>query len=251
MDKRRRKLRIAAALLAMLAVWVGVTVWAKLYQDVAQPKSITGSQPADFLYGSIGTERAAGMPYWVWLVLPRICPDSVGAQGGYAALDRPWDQGRELPAGFAKKTIGYVRVGGNCALCHSTLRPGPDGMPVVAVAGPGETRDTRKLLAFYASCVQDPRFNADEILSEIGMVTKLSVLDQLLYRFVLIPRTRQAILDRRAVMIDPELLRHSRDPRAPFSTRQRNDLAAWLVANEAGAGLVGKASAVTSGPPPR
>ena len=28
-----------------------------------------------FLFGSIGTEAAEGVPYWIWLVLPRVFPD--------------------------------------------------------------------------------------------------------------------------------------------------------------------------------
>ena len=35
-----------------------------------------------FKYGSIGTEQAQGVPYWIWLVLPRIFPDKLPRAGG-------------------------------------------------------------------------------------------------------------------------------------------------------------------------
>ena len=39
-----------------------------------------------FLFGSIGTEASEGVPYWIWLVLPRIFPDLLPGPGGYASL---------------------------------------------------------------------------------------------------------------------------------------------------------------------
>jgi hypothetical protein len=223
------KRRIWIVILVVLAVGSGLRAWYKLYREVPQPRWITADPRSDFLYGSIGTERGAGIPYWVWLVLPRICKDEMPGEGGYAALGRPWEETVEMPAGFAKKTVGYVRVAGNCALCHAvSTQPGPDEAPKVVVAPPGQATNPAKLLAFFRQCAADPHFNADEILSEIGMTTKLSFADQLLYRFVLIPRTRRALLGPRAVMIDPELRHHSQNPRAPFAGERRQALAAWL-----------------------
>src|SRR5262245_55622466 len=157
------------------------------------------------------------MPYWVWLMLPRICRDHVPGHGGYAALGRPWEQGKEMPAGFAKKRVGYIRVTGNCALCHTVpTRPGPHEVPEIAFPGPGAAVDTAELQTFLARCAEDPHFNADDILAEIDMATKLSIPEHLLYRYVLIPRTRQALLERSA-LVDSALRYHSEHPAAPFS----------------------------------
>lgn len=229
MDKRmRRKILIAAAVLVVLVVVIGITAWHKLYRDVPQPGWITADQRDDFLYGSVGAEGTAGMPYWIWLVLPRICPEHLPGQGGYASLGRPWEEGREMPAGFSKKTIGYVRVAASCALCHAASSgTGPDQVPAVVIAGPGHATDIQPLLSFFMQCAQGPHFNADEILSEIDMATKLSVLDRLLYRFVLIPRTRKALLHQ-SVLIDSELRLHRQHPDAPFSPQRMKDLADWL-----------------------
>jgi hypothetical protein len=217
---------LAVTVLVVLAV--GIAAWYKLYRDVPQPGWITADPRADFLYGSVGAERTAGLPYWVWLVLPRICPEHLPGPGGYAALGRPWEEGKEMPAGFAKKTVGYVRVGGNCALCHAvSSHPGPNEIPVPVIAGPGQAADLQALQTFLVRCAQDPHFNASEILSEIDMATKLSIPDRLLYHYVLIPRTRRALLDRSA-LIDSALQLHSQHPDAPFSGPRMKSLAAWL-----------------------
>ncbi len=223
------KRRIWLAVLVILVVGLGITAWYKLYREVPQPESITGNPRSDFLYGSVGAEQTAGIPYWVWLVLPRICKQEMSGEGGYAALGRPWEETVEMPAGFAKKTVGYVRVAGNCALCHAaSSQPGPDEVPKVILAPPGHATDPKALLAFFQQCAASPHYNAGEILSEIGMTTKLSLLDQLLYRFVLIPRTRRALLHGETVMIDSELQSHSQHPDAPFAGKRRQDLATWL-----------------------
>jgi hypothetical protein len=217
---------LAGTVLVVLAG--GILAWYNLYRDVPQPSWISADPRDDFLYGSVGAERTAGVPYWIWLVLPRICVDHLPGPGGYAALGRPWEEGKEMPAGFAKKTIGYVRVGGNCALCHAvSSRPGPNEVPVPVIAAPGQTADLQTLQTFFARCAQDPHFNASDILSEIDMATTLSLPDRLLYHYVLIPRMRRALLERSA-LIDSALRLHSQYPDAPFPEPRMKSLAAWL-----------------------
>jgi mono/diheme cytochrome c family protein len=207
-NRPNRRLRIAAFLLFLIAIALGFTAWFKLYRDVPQPEWI-GKSPRDtFLYGSIGTEGAVGMPYWIWLVLPRIFPEYMPYAGGYASLGMTWEEGREMPAGFSKKTVGYVRVAGNCALCHAaSYRVEPDDTPQVVPAIPGHTVDLQPLLTFLKKCAQDERFNASELLAEIDMATRLSFLDRMLYKFVLIPRTKQALIGQRMI-IDSALPPH-------------------------------------------
>ncbi len=75
-----------------------------------------------FKYGSIGAERDAGIPYWIFYVLPRMFPDKLPGPGGYAAFGVVWEEGQELPVGFSKKVVGFPRVANNCASCHTTMR---------------------------------------------------------------------------------------------------------------------------------
>jgi hypothetical protein len=163
----------------------------------------------------VGAEKEAGIPYWIWLALPRIFSEYQPDQGGYASFGLSWEETREMPVGLSKKTIGYVRVAGNCAICHAYSKATePRQPPTLVPAAMGHTAEVQKLLNFYKQCAQDPRFNADNLLPEIEADAKLSILDRLWYRFVLIPRTRERLLKGDSVILDTALWRHSQDPKA-------------------------------------
>jgi hypothetical protein len=227
MAERRTKTLRVMAVLAVLAVLAGIAIWYKFYRIVPQPAWIRADPRDTFFYGSVGADQVSGVPYWIWLALPRMFPEYMAAPGGYAALGLSWEEGREMPVGFAKQRVGYIRVSGNCALCHATSqRDAPDSVPTVIPAATGHTTDIQPLLTFFKRCAEDPRFNADEILAEVETATTLSLADRALYRFVLIPRTRQALLNTSQVLLAPALLQHRNDPRseAPFSGQQTREM---------------------------
>jgi hypothetical protein len=157
-----------------------------------------------FKYGSIGAENDAGVPYWIFYVLPRIFPekltqDGLVIPGGYASLGVPWEQGQELPVGFTKKKIGFDRVANNCAVCHTTsYREKIDSNPVFVVGGPAHTTNVEGFFRYLIDCAKDPRFNADILMAEINRVADLDFIDKLLYRFFIIPITKQRLLEREA-----------------------------------------------------
>src|SRR3974377_17087 len=187
----RRTKRNLLIIIVLLLVIVAITAWSNLWHELPQPVWITADKRDSFLYGSIGTERDAGIPYWIWLALPRMFPEYMPGNGGYISVGLSWEEGKEMPAGFSKQTARYIGVPGNCALCHAaSYRTGPDEGPEVVPVVPGRALDTQALVTFLQQCAQDPRFNSTEIMTEIGNATKLSWIDSLLYRYVLIPRTR-------------------------------------------------------------
>jgi RoxA-like, cytochrome c-like len=215
----------------LLLVIVAITSWANLWREKPQPQWISADKRENFLYGSIGAERDAGIPYWIWLALPRMFPDYMPGNGGYASVGLSWEEGKEMPAGFSKKAVGYIRVAGNCAICHAaSYRSGPDEGPEVVPVVPGRASDVKPLLTFFQQCAQDPRFNATEIITEINSATKLSWFDSLLYRYVLIPRTRRRLLEETDIVVDSMLRNHIRDPHsdAPFSEPRFRELALWV-----------------------
>ena len=95
-----------------------------------------------FKYGSLGAEAERGVPYPLFHVLPRVFGDLLPGPGGYRAFGLAWEEGRELPVGFAKKTLGFPRITQNCAVCHaSTYRVSATAKPAPASAsGPGSRR---------------------------------------------------------------------------------------------------------------
>jgi hypothetical protein len=211
-----RKAIVILALLALAGLAVGFLIWDKIYRVTPQPASITDSERHKYLYGSEGAERESGIPYWIWLVLPRIFPEYMPAAGGYLSLGLSWEETREMPVGLSKKRVGYVRVAANCALCHAHSNSrGPDEYPVLVPAASAHTDAAENLRNFYRRCAADPRFNAANILDEIGSATKLSFVDKLLYRYVLIPRTRERFLSQEPIVVDAAMWRHSRNPADP------------------------------------
>jgi processive rubber oxygenase RoxA-like protein/cbb3-type cytochrome c oxidase subunit III len=186
------RLRLVAIGLLLLAVGGGVTYF-QFFRTL--PPTYFASDEEHFLYGSIGTESTSGVPYWIWLVLPRIFPDKLPRPGGYAALGMIFAEGRELPVGFSKQTIGVDRVAINCAICHSaTYRKNPLEKPVIVAGGPGSTQNPQAYLHFLIDCARDPRFTSSIIMAEIAKNYRLSFLDRLTYRFVLVPFVKYTLL---------------------------------------------------------
>ena len=192
--KWKRWLKRIVIALIVLAVPVGYFAWYKFFRQVDQPVAITGNPEANFLHGSIGTESQAGIPYWIIVALPRIFDDLLPGPGGYASLGLPWKEGAELPVGFSKKTVGFDRVGFNCALCHATqYRTRPDTSSVIVAAGGSHTADIEGLLNFFSRAANDSRFSADVILTEIDRTYRLSFVDRMLYKFAFIPIVRKRL----------------------------------------------------------
>lgn len=229
MNKPLRSLLIGAA---VIALFIGMTVWLKFYRVAAQPAWIMSDERESYFYGSLGIGKTTGLPYWIWLAMPRMFPEYLPGPGGYAALGMSWEEGREMPVGFAKQRVGYIRVTGNCALCHARSQPnGQDQAPTIIPVVKGNTSDLQPLFNFYRRSAEDPRFNADEFLSEINSDTKLSWFDSLCYRYVFIPRIRKALIDDPAtVLFTPVIVAHIREPHGdgPFAEGQIHIRAVWM-----------------------
>src|SRR6266508_3617206 len=193
----KKTLLVCLGVVVVLGALGGVFAWYKFFREEAQPDWITKDPEMRFKYGSIGAERDAGMPYWIFYVLPRMFPEKLPRPAGYAVFGVGWEQGRELPIGFTQKVVGFPRVANNCASCHAaSYRMALDQNPIFVPAGPGHTLQLEGLFRFFVDCAKDPRFNGDNLMREIGLVTNLSWIDRLIYRFVLIPITRQRLLER-------------------------------------------------------
>src|ERR1017187_1698927 len=229
MNKQAMGILIVAILLILVIV---VMIHFGFWRAEAQPAWITSDQRDNYFYGSAETKNAGGLPYWMWLAMPRLFPEHMPGPGGYAALGMSWEEGAEMPVGFAKHRAGYIRVAGNCALCHAKSRAnGKDEAPTILPFAKDQTADIQPLLAFYRNCALDSRFNADEFFSEINDDTKLSLLDSLLYRYLFIPRIRKALIDNpSAVLFSPEILAHAHNPQsdAALSDQRIKALAEWM-----------------------
>ena len=187
--------RIITTLVVILVLLVGIVGYVGWYNLFREVPTYYESTEDHFKYGSIGTEQQQGVPYWIWLVLPRIFPDKLPGPGGYTSLGITWEEGKEMPVGFSKKTIGFPRVGINCATCHSTtFRKTADDKPTIVAAGPSSKFDLQGYIRFLGDSANDARFTPDYILDEIKYSHDFSGLEKLLYRYLIIPQTRKALL---------------------------------------------------------
>ncbi len=179
--------------LVLLLGAVSLHGYYRLYRVAPAPQFESAED--HFLYGSVGTEEERGVPYWIWLVLPRIFPEYLPGPGGYASIGIIARDGHEMPIGLSKVEIGVPRVGVNCALCHTaSVRATPTDVPMVYPGAPAHQTGAQEYTRFLAAAAADPRFTAGTLLDEIARNVRLSLPDRLLYRFVLIPDTRRALL---------------------------------------------------------
>lgn len=188
---------------AVVAVAGGALVWWKYFTEGTQSFA---SDRDRFTYGSLNGELVAGIPYPIFMILPRVFPDLVAQHatqgygpnktgyGGYGAFGLAWEEGQRLPAGLSIKRLGYERVTMNCALCHTaSYRLGPDEPPHFAVGGPAHTLNLQGLLRFLIAASHDRRFTATRLMPEIALHVPLDALDWTNYSLNLIPATRAAL----------------------------------------------------------
>ena len=178
---------IAVAVLAL----VGWTAYDRLLRrDVPQHADLA----EHFKYGSIGNEAELGLPYPIWSVLPEVCAHHLPTGGGYAAFGFQYEDGRDVPVGMSKVRIGFERIAINCAVCHVTpVRFSPDEAPTLLLAGTSPTFDIQAYQRFLAACAADPAFSPATLLPVIEQRFDLDAIDGLLYRYLIIPMTRDGI----------------------------------------------------------
>src|SRR6266545_4682744 len=91
-SRRRRVILAALAFLLVVVIYWGV--FAEVPTDYADIKE-------HFKYGSIGSDSAQGIPYWIWRALPDMFPEH---------LPEP-DRFRSLPAGEQTHQAAYAQFG--------------------------------------------------------------------------------------------------------------------------------------------
>ena len=185
---------VIAVIFSLLISGILFTGW---YSLVRRTPLTTYARPEEhFKYASIGTEAVNGIPFWIWVVLPRLFPEKLPDSGGYTSLGLTWEEGQEMPIGVTKESIGIARVGLNCAVCHvGTVRETPLSKPALILAAPSTKFDVQRYAQFFFDCAKDPRFNPGFILPEIEYNHHLSWLENAFYRFLIIPRTRKTLLE--------------------------------------------------------
>ncbi|HVH26181.1 MAG TPA: cytochrome c [Vicinamibacterales bacterium] len=173
---------------------------------LVQPASLTvGAQDdivSHFKYGSIGTEGRVGIPYPIFRVLPIVFADKLPNRPGqgYERLGFVYEpnapQGR--PIGTSYKEDRVPLVGLNCATCHTgTVRDSPSSPRRIIAGMPAHQMDLQGFANFLTAAARDPRFEAGTLIAAIRQADPdFSWFNSLVYRFFVIKRTRDGILER-------------------------------------------------------
>ena len=148
-----------------------------------------------FKYGSVGGERASGIPYAIWMALPEVFPEYLPGRG-YASLGFLYEAGRDLPVGVSERTIqGIRRVFLNCAVCHvGSVRDVPEGERRLYVGMPANTVDLQGFQRFLSACVVDERFTGERIVPVIAAMGTDDALNRALLRYAGVPLMRERLL---------------------------------------------------------
>lgn len=205
--KQHRRWAVVLPVLAVLVITGAVYAYIKFFRVLPQDvcADVEASRRAEvcanlaeetFKYGSLGSEEDRGVPYPIFYVMPRVFADLLPGPGGYRALGIPWEEGRELPTGFSKKTMGFPRITQNCAVCHTaTYRIAPEAKPVIVPTGPSHTSDVMAFLEFLEAAANDPRFSPDVLIPAMEQSFDLGFDDKLIYRYLIIPIARKRIIE--------------------------------------------------------
>ena len=189
---RNRWIRCVVVLLIVLAAlyWlIAVNQYVIAYRDNQE----------HFKYGSIGSEPNNGLPILVFKALAVMYRNELGP-GGYRRFGMLYENEQaELPIGMSRRIVtGVERVWLNCAVCHvGTYRINLTDQPTFLYGAPSNNLRLFDLLKFFVKVGSDPKFSADNLIEAIDSPAvggHLNVIDRLIYRYIVYPRVRQALL---------------------------------------------------------
>ena len=188
----RRAVALVCLVVLIAAVWFAVRLnsdSAIAYDNIEE----------HFKYGSTGGERASGLPYSVFMILPKVFADKL--PGGYASLGFIYEKDengnpRDLPIGFSKRKVqGVDRTFVNCAVCHvGSVRVVPESQQHIVIGMPSNTVDLEGFTRFLISCVKDERFTGGRLVPEIEQAGTEDLVNRLALRFVGIGLMRERLL---------------------------------------------------------
>ncbi|TMQ10460.1 MAG: cytochrome c [Deltaproteobacteria bacterium] len=191
---RRRKIAIAAGVLVVVAVVLGVLI--KRFMDRNRAPMYADIQE-HFKYGSIGTEKRLGVPAPLFDLFPVMFADLLPQDRpgqGYEKLGFLYEPGHKRPIGTTVREMPVEIVGLNCAACHTgTMRDKPGGERRLLLGAPANNFNIEGYFLFILAIAEDPRFTTERLLEGIERQDPdFGTLDRLIYRYVVLPQVEKA-----------------------------------------------------------
>jgi len=193
-------LGVAGALLLLWAVFAGLRYLSPREQTPRYADIVE-----HFKYGSIGSEIANGVPYWVWQALPRAFPEAFGGRTDYAAFGFLYESGtdgqpRDLPIGISRRTYrGVDLVWLNCAVCHvGTWREDPSGRRHIVAGMPSNNLDLGRFVRFLLlDAAGDERMAPANLIEKAEQAgAQFGIVERLLWQYYIGPTVREGLIAR-------------------------------------------------------
>lgn len=191
--------KLAKALLGLIALALaGAGVLALRFVTHDKP-DVYADIEEHFKYGSIGAEARYGIPERVWRVLPEVFPDLLpsGPGDGWERFGLLYEAGHDRPIGTSRREDPIAIIGLNCAACHTgTVRETVAADRRIILGMPAIQFDLRAYITFLRNVGKDPRFEGDLLVKAMkARGQKLSMAQEQFYRYVVVPKTRDALRD--------------------------------------------------------
>ena len=197
MARGKRIALVTGVVVVVVALGTGIPVLVWFQRNVPE---VHEDPTSHFKYGSIGSEERAGIPYWIWLVLPEVFPQHLpdGPGEGYGRFGFIFEAESPLgrPIGTSYREDPIPVVGLNCAVCHTGIvQKSMDAPEQIVLGMPAHQFNLQKYLNFLFAVANDSRFNSDNIIPAIERINpNFSFINSMFYRYIVIPRTRDGLL---------------------------------------------------------
>jgi Cytochrome C oxidase, cbb3-type, subunit III len=192
-----KNLKLSPSTICLTLLVLGVIVIGFLIVRFNAEEPVDYENPVEhFKYGSIGSEPASGLPYWIWKVLPEMFPEKLPGEGGYASFGILYEEGRDLPIGVSKRRVqGIDRVWLNCAVCHTgTVRETRDSPRQIYLGMPANNLRLYEFIQFLREAPLDNRFTPELMMEKIEAIGgDLGFLERLIYRYFAIDLVRDSL----------------------------------------------------------
>jgi hypothetical protein len=155
-------------------------------QSIPVPSPVRPIDPNDpqwrFRYAPTGTEFRAGIPYWIFRIMPTILPDRFGGGGwehfGFDKDNADYYSNWPLPRGvalsdteiyvpFAHVAVKLKRVSITCSGCHRGEYV-KDGTTQLVDGMPNHTADLQAFKRFFETAFLDSRFTPVRVITEVN-----------------------------------------------------------------------------------
>lgn len=198
MSAGRKIGRFVTVLVVLVALGLGSLALLWSQKDVPE---LHADAADHFKYGSIGSEDRSGLPYWIWVVLPEVFPEYLpeGSGEGYEKFGFIFEAESPMgrPIGTSYREDPVPLVGLNCAVCHTgTVREFAGAEEQIVLGMPAHELDLQSYLNFLFTTADDSRFDSDTLIPAIERTNPdFGWMDRQLYRYMVIPVTRDRLLE--------------------------------------------------------